>query len=99
MIQGAIAAAHAWDARADLGHSRDRRLDGSALAGALMQSFPYGLPKLIVSTMASGFTKPYMGIKDIAMMNAVTDISGLNTISRDVFGNAARAVAGMAPWP
>ena len=69
---------------------------GSALAGALMQSFPYGLPKLIVSTMASGFTKPYMGVKDIAMMNAVTDISGINSISRDVLTNAAHAVAGMA---
>jgi uncharacterized protein (UPF0261 family) len=61
-----------------------------------MQSFPYGLPRMIVSTMASGFTKPYMGVQDIAMMNAVTDISGLNSISRDVFRNAAHAVAGMA---
>ncbi|WP_068071990.1 Tm-1-like ATP-binding domain-containing protein, partial [Novosphingobium lentum] len=69
---------------------------GSALAGALMQSFPYGLPKLIVSTMASGFTKPYMGVKDIAMMNAVTDIAGINSISRDVLRNSANAVAGMA---
>ncbi|MEO0033970.1 MAG: hypothetical protein RIS94_3728 [Pseudomonadota bacterium] len=51
---------------------------------------------MIVSTMASGFTKPYMGVQDIAMMNAVTDISGINTISRDVFRNAANAVAGMA---
>ena len=97
MIRGAIAAAHAWDAKDPfsgilaIGGSM-----GSALAGALMQSFPYGLPKLIVSTMASGFTKPYMGLKDIAMMNAVTDIAGINTISRDVFRNAAFAVAGMA---
>jgi uncharacterized protein (UPF0261 family) len=95
--RGAIAAAHAWDARDPIsGILAIGGSMGSALAGALMQSFPYGLPKLIVSTMASGFTKPYMGVKDIAMMNAVTDISGLNTISRDVFGNAARAVAGMA---
>ena len=97
MIRGAIAAAHAWDAKdpisgiLSIGGSM-----GSALAGALMQSFPYGLPRLIVSTMASGFTKPYMGVQDIAMMNAVTDISGINTISRDVFRNAANAVAGMA---
>jgi uncharacterized protein (UPF0261 family) len=61
-----------------------------------MQSFPYGLPKLIVSTMASGFTAPYVGVKDIAMMNAVTDIAGINSISRDVYRNAALAVAGMA---
>ena len=69
---------------------------GTSLAGALLQALPYGLPKLIVSTMASGFTAPYVGVKDIAMMNAVTDIAGINSISRDVFRNAARAVAGMA---
>lgn len=69
---------------------------GTSLAGALLQTFPYGLPKLIVSTMASGLTAPYVGVKDIAMMNAVTDIAGINSISRDVFRNAARAVAGMA---
>ena len=51
---------------------------------------------MIVSTMASGFTKPYVGVKDIAMMNAVTDIAGINSISRDVYRNAALAVAGMA---
>ena len=97
MIRGAIAAAHQWDASQPVsGILAVGGSMGSALAGALMQSFPYGLPKLIVSTMASGFTKPYMGVKDIAMMNAVTDISGINTISRDVFRNAANAVAGMA---
>lgn len=97
MIQGAIAAALEWHAREPLsGILAVGGSMGSALAGALMQSFPYGLPKMIVSTMASGFTKPYMGVKDIAMMNAVTDISGINTISHDVFRNAANAVAGMA---
>jgi uncharacterized protein (UPF0261 family) len=69
---------------------------GTALAGAVFQALPYGLPKLIVSTMASGFTAPYVGRKDIAMLNAVTDISGINSISRDVYRNAAAAVAGMA---
>jgi uncharacterized protein (UPF0261 family) len=97
MIRGSIAAAHAWDAKNPIsGILAIGGSMGSALAGALMQSFPYGLPRLIVSTMASGFTKPYMGVQDIAMMNAVTDISGINTISRDVFRNAANAVAGMA---
>lgn len=97
MIRGAIAAAHDWDAKDPVsGILAVGGSMGSALAGALMQTFPYGLPRLIVSTMASGFTKPYMGIHDIAMMNAVTDISGLNSISRDVFRNAANAVAGMA---
>lgn len=97
MIQGSVAAAHAWNAREPLsGILAVGGSMGSALAGALMQSMPYGLPKLIVSTMASGFTKPYMGVKDIAMMNAVTDISGINSISRAVLTNAAHAVAGMA---
>jgi uncharacterized protein (UPF0261 family) len=97
MIRGAIGAAHAWNAKDPIsGILAVGGSMGSALAGALMQSFPYGLPRMIVSTMASGFTKPYMGVQDIAMMNAVTDISGLNSISRDVFRNAANAVAGMA---
>lgn len=69
---------------------------GTGLAGSVMQALPYGLPKLIVSTMASGFTKPYLGVKDIAIMNAVTDVSGINSISGEVYRNAALAVAGMA---
>jgi uncharacterized protein (UPF0261 family) len=97
MIRGAIKAAHDYHARCPLsGMLAVGGSMGSALAGALMQSFPYGLPKLIVSTMASGFTAPYIGVKDIAMMNAVTDVSGINSISRDVYRNAALAVAGMA---
>lgn len=97
MIRGSIAAAHAWIAKDPVaGVLAIGGSMGSALAGALMQTLPYGLPKLIVSTMASGFTKPYMGVKDIAMLNAVTDIAGINSISRDVLTNAANAVAGMA---
>ena len=69
---------------------------GTGLAGTVMQALPYGLPKLIVSTMASGMTAPYMGLKDIAMLASVTDIAGLNSISREVFRNAANAIAGMA---
>lgn len=69
---------------------------GTGLAGSVMQALPYGLPKMIVSTMASGFTKPYLGVKDIAIMNAVTDVSGINSISGEVYRNAALAVAGMA---
>lgn len=69
---------------------------GTSLSTAIMRAFPYGLPKLMVSTMASGFTAPYVGVKDIAMLNAVTDIAGINSISRDVFRNAALAMAGMA---
>jgi uncharacterized protein (UPF0261 family) len=83
MIEGAIKAAHDYHAKRPFsGMLAVGGSMGSAMAGALMQSFPYGLPKLIVSTMASGFTAPYMGVKDIAMMNAVTDVSGINSISR-----------------
>jgi uncharacterized protein (UPF0261 family) len=97
MIEGAVKCALAAHAETPL--SGALALGGSmgtALAGAVFQALPYGLPKLIVSTMASGFTAPYVGRKDIAMMNAVTDISGINSISRDVYRNAAAAVAGMA---
>jgi uncharacterized protein (UPF0261 family) len=97
MIEGSLNAAHAYHTDHPLsGILAVGGSMGSALAGVVMQSFPYGLPKLIVSTMASGFTAPYMGVKDIAMVNAVTDISGINSISRDVYRNAALAVAGMA---
>ena len=62
MIEGSIKAAHAWHAAHPLsGILAVGGSMGSALAGALMQSMPYGMPKLIVSTMASGFTAPYMG--------------------------------------
>jgi uncharacterized protein (UPF0261 family) len=97
MIEGSVKLALETHARTPL--SGALALGGSmgtALAGAVFQALPYGLPKLIVSTMASGFTAPYVGRKDIAMMNAVTDISGINSISRDVYRNAAAAVAGMA---
>jgi uncharacterized protein (UPF0261 family) len=61
-----------------------------------MREFPYGLPKLMISTLASGFTAPFVGLKDIAMLNAVCDISGLNSISREVYRNGAYGLAGMA---
>ncbi len=97
MIEGSIKAAHAWHAAHPVsGVLAVGGSMGTALAGALMQSLPYGLPKLIISTMASGFTAPYVGVKDIAMLNAVTDIAGINSISREVFRNGALAVAGMA---
>ena len=96
MIEGAVACA--LRAHAEEGLAGALALGGSmgtALAGAVFQALPYGLPKLIVSTMASGFTAPYVGRKDIAMLNAVTDISGINSISEEVYRNAAAAVAGM----
>lgn len=69
---------------------------GTTLATAIMRALPYGLPKMMVSTMASGFTQPFVGVKDIIMMNAVTDISGLNSINREVYRNAALGIAAMA---
>jgi uncharacterized protein (UPF0261 family) len=68
----------------------------TALVTAAMRALPVGVPKLMVSTVASGNTAPYVGPSDIAMMYSVTDIAGLNAISRKVIGNAAHAAAGMA---
>lgn len=61
-----------------------------------MRALPIGVPKLMVSTMASGNVAPYVGPTDIAMMHAVADVAGLNAISQKVIGNAAHAAAGMA---
>jgi uncharacterized protein (UPF0261 family) len=69
---------------------------GSSLVSAAMQALPIGVPKLLVSTMASGDTRPYVGTADIAMLYSVVDIAGINVISERILGNAAAAVAGMA---
>jgi uncharacterized protein (UPF0261 family) len=61
-----------------------------------MRALPVGVPKLMVSTVASGNVAPYVGPSDIAMMYAVVDVAGLNAISRRVIANAAHAAAGMA---
>ena len=71
----------------------------TALVTAAMQRLPVGVPKLMVSTVASGDVSPYVGPNDIAMMYSVTDVAGLNRISRRVLGNAAHAMAGMAGRP
>jgi uncharacterized protein (UPF0261 family) len=70
----------------------------TALVTEAMRALPVGVPKLMVSTVASGNVAPYVGPNDIAMMYSVTDVAGLNAISRKVIGNAAHAVAGMAKW-
>ncbi|MBN2319899.1 MAG: Tm-1-like ATP-binding domain-containing protein [Acidobacteria bacterium] len=69
---------------------------GTDLATAVMRSFPIGLPKVMVSTMASGMTRPFVGTRDIMMVPSICDVGGLNAITRQVFGNSARALAGMA---
>jgi uncharacterized protein (UPF0261 family) len=70
----------------------------TALVTAAMRALPIGVPKLMVSTVASGNVAAYVGPNDIAMMYSVTDVAGLNAISRKVIGNAAHAAAGMAKW-
>lgn len=68
---------------------------GTAIVTPAMRDLPLGLPKLMVSTLASGNTAPYVDVSDIMMMFPVTDIAGLNRLSRLVLGNAAHALAGM----
>lgn len=72
---------------------------GTTIATTAMQRLPIGVPKVMVSTLASGQVRPYVGDKDIVMINSVVDISGLNRISRLVLGNAAAAIAGMVSNP
>jgi uncharacterized protein (UPF0261 family) len=69
---------------------------GTDLLSGALKHLPIGVPKLIVSTMASNNTRPYVGHSDMIMMNAVTDIAGLNRISKQVLSNAAHAAAGLA---
>jgi uncharacterized protein (UPF0261 family) len=80
------------------------RLDGAAsvggsgnssVAAAAMRDLPVGVPKLIVSTVASGDTRPYVGATDVTMMYSVVDIAGINQISARILSNAAGAIAGM----
>jgi uncharacterized protein (UPF0261 family) len=72
---------------------------GTSLVTHAMQQLPVGVPKLVVSTVASGNTRPYVGAVDIAMMYSVVDVAGVNQISARIIGNAAAAIAGMASAP
>jgi uncharacterized protein (UPF0261 family) len=69
---------------------------GTSLAAAAMQRLPVGVPKLIVSTMASGDVRPYVGETDIAMLYSIVDVAGINRVSERILANAAAAIAGMA---
>ena len=69
---------------------------GTSIGATAMQALPVGMPKLIVSTMASGNVAPYVDVKDITMMYSVVDVAGLNRVSRRVLANAAGAICGMA---
>ncbi|MEP2030165.1 MAG: Tm-1-like ATP-binding domain-containing protein [Paracoccaceae bacterium] len=68
---------------------------GTSLVAPAMRALQVGVPKVLVSTVASGNVAPYVGPSDIAMMYSVTDVQGLNRISRRVLGNAAHALIGM----
>src|SRR5262249_13056607 len=68
---------------------------GTTIGTVAMRALPFGVPKLMVSTLASGQVRPYVGVRDIMMMYSVVDISGLNRISRTVLANAAYAMIGM----
>ncbi|MFB6173084.1 MAG: Tm-1-like ATP-binding domain-containing protein [Halobacteriales archaeon] len=67
----------------------------TSIATEAMRALPYGVPKLMVSTMASGDVEPYVGATDVAMLYSVADVEGLNQLTRRVLSNAALAMAGM----
>jgi uncharacterized protein (UPF0261 family) len=69
---------------------------GSSIATFAMRALPVGVPKLMVSTVASGDTRPYVGASDVTMTYSVVDIAGINQVSERIIANAAGAIAGMA---
>lgn len=83
---------------------RERRIDGivsmgggggTAIATAAMRALPVGVPKLMVSTLAAGDVRAYVGATDVTMMPAIVDVAGINRISARIVANAAAAIAGM----
>jgi uncharacterized protein (UPF0261 family) len=68
---------------------------GTTICSAAMRGLPYGVPKMLVSTLASGNTRWHVGISDIVMMPSIVDLAGLNPLLAMVLNNAARAIAGM----
>jgi len=72
---------------------------GTVIGTAAMRALPFGLPKVMVSTLASGQTRPFVGGSDIAMFHPVADLAGLNRLTRKALSNAAGALAGMIRVP
>ena len=72
---------------------------GTSMISAGLRALPYGVPKLMVSTLASGDTSPYVGISDLIMIPSVTDLAGLNRLNRVILHNAAQALLGMVRHP
>jgi uncharacterized protein (UPF0261 family)/ABC-type branched-subunit amino acid transport system ATPase component len=99
VVEMAVAFEHFITTRGDVGGLISAGgSGGTALATAAMRRLPIGLPKLMVSTVACGDVRPYVGPSDITMMYSVTDVSGINRISARVLSNAAHALAGMIAW-
>lgn len=72
---------------------------GTSIATAAMQKLPIGVPKVMVSTMASGDTSPYVGASDICMFPSIVDVSGINSFSTVIYNNAVAAMTGMLNTP
>jgi uncharacterized protein (UPF0261 family) len=69
---------------------------GSSIAAAAMQALPLGVPKVLISTMASGDTRPFVGTSDMTLVNSVVDLAGINHVTERILANAAVAIAAMA---
>jgi len=72
---------------------------GTSIGTSAMRALPVGFPKLMVSTLASGNTSQYVGVKDIVMFPSIVDVAGLNRISREILARAAGAICGMVETP
>jgi uncharacterized protein (UPF0261 family) len=72
---------------------------GTTIATAAMRVLPLGVPKVMISTLASGMVRQFVGDKDIFMLNSVVDILGINRVSREVLSQGARAMAGLVTYP
>src|SRR5205823_7037585 len=68
---------------------------GTAIGTAAMRALPIGFPKVMVTTLASGNTSQYVGVKDIVLFPSIVDVAGLNRISRQILTRAAGAICGM----
>ncbi len=68
---------------------------GTAIVTAAMRALPLGVPKVCVSTVASGNTSPYVGVKDVVLFPSIVDVAGINRISRIIYSRAAGAICGM----
>jgi uncharacterized protein (UPF0261 family) len=72
---------------------------GTTIATTAMKALPLGVPKVMLSTLASGMVRQFVGDKDICMLNSIVDILGVNRVSRQVLSQAARAMAGLVTYP